>query len=638
MPGRPSKLMLLQNQVINGTYQILQPIGSGGTSSVYLGYHLRLQKNVVIKQLRGTFSKDFLLRTEVDILKNLHHPNLPQVYDFIQDQDSVYTVIDYVDGYDLDAYIRSGTKFPEPYIKRYLRQIAEVLDYLHSQSTSVIHSDIKPGNIIINQEGNAILIDFNTSIGGNQGNLLGLTMPYASPEQIELAQYAVYGQQAPFEMDGRSDLYSLGATFYELISGIRPMPGDPPAPLHTMGLSDYSRDLLMLIDRMMAYDREKRIKSARKLVHAIDRMDSRYRKYFLLRCGSLLLSAAMIGGGLYCLIRGSQRQKLETYRSRFLTASAYVEQGCLDQAEAVCDEILSDDTMQAFFQNSPAELAEFYHMLGEISYYREEYAAALSYYRYAADLCPGEERKALSIYLRDAAIAAAQSGDLQNASSLLESARNADAAAEDLRLIAVVIAARSGDFEACAAGAQELLSTCQNKTICCRAAMTAASAAKDISTRIAWLEAARTYDPGRNTLRALAVAYGEKAQQTEANVAKRAALREAAELYSQLCDSVYASTVDRLNYSVVLRMAGEDQAAKQVLQDALAYDPDNYRILANLCFICYEQGDDNAASAYCSEAIRAWQADTSSDRLDASNEEIQDLLEIGRRFGIGGGQ
>lgn len=636
MPGRPSKLMLLQNQIINGTYQILSPIGSGGTSSVYLGYHLRLQKNVVIKQLRGTFSKDFLLRTEVDILKNLHHPCLPQVYDFIQDQDSVYTVIDYVDGYDLDAYIRSGTKFPEPYIKRYLRQIAEVLDYLHSQSTSVIHSDIKPGNIIINQEGNAILIDFNTSIGGNQGNLLGLTMPYASPEQIELARYAVYGRKAPFEMDGRSDLYSLGATFYELISGIRPTPGVPPAPLHTMGLTEYSRDLLVLIDRLMAYDREKRIKSAKKLVTAIERLDSRYKTYFVLRCVSLLLSAAMIGGGLYCLIRGSQRKTLETYMNRYQTASAYVTQGYLDQAEQICDQIISDGKMQAFFQKSPGELAKFYHILGDISYYREEYGTAAAYYRYASDHCPASEQSNRSVYLRDAAIAAAESGDLRGAAALLEKAREENAAGEDLQLIALVIHARSGDFEKCSEGARQLLATCQNPTICRRAAMAAASAAKDISTRIAWLETARAYDSGRTTLRALAVAYGEKAQQADTAVVQQAALREACNLYSQLCDSVYASANDRLNYSIVLRMAGDEDAARQVLLEALNYDPENYRILANLCFISYEQGDSSNASAYCAAALKAWQEDTSADRMSETEEEILNLLEIARRFGIGG--
>lgn len=627
--------MFLENQILNGTYQILRPIGKGGTSLVYLAYHLRLQKYVVVKQLRGSYSADFLLRTEVDILKNLPHPNLPQVYDFIPDHDSVYTVIDYVDGHDLEAYIQSGARFPEPLLKRYLRQMAEVLDYLHGQKTPVIHCDIKPGNIIINQDGNAILIDFNTSIGGNQGNLRGLTLPYASPEQIQLAQYAVYNQQAPFELDERTDLYSLGATFYELISGIRPTPGEPPTPLHTMGFTEYSRDFLVLIDRLIEYDREKRVKSAKKLVAAIDRLDSRYWTYFVLRCVSLLVSAALIAGGLYCFIRGARRGSLEDYRAAYDSAVTLIDQGYLDRAEDVCDGILASGQMQAFLQNEPVELARLYHAMGDIHYYRDNFSTAATYYRYAVDLC-GSGAAERSVFLRDAAIAYAQQGDLDTARSLLETARGSQAAGEDLQLIAVVIDARAGNIQACAESARQLIASCSNREICLRAALAVASVSSDLDTRIQWLTLARDYDGGRTVLRGLAVAYGEKAQVASTEQERQAALREAASLYRQLCDSVYASSNDMLNYSTVLRMSGDLNGALTVLRTARDRDPNNYRILANLCFVSYEMGDDSNASVFCDAALRAWRADTAADKLSESAEEIQNLLEIARRYGIGG--
>lgn len=627
--------MFLENQILNGTYQILQPIGKGGTSLVYLAYHLRLQKYVVVKQLRGSFSEDFLLRTEVDILKNLPHPNLPQVYDFIPDHESVYTVIDYVNGHDLEAYIQSGTKFSEPLLKRYLRQMAEVLDYLHSQKTTVIHCDIKPGNIIINQDGNAILIDFNTSIGGNQGNLLGLTLPYASPEQIQLAQYAVYQQQAPFELDERTDLFSLGATFYELISGVRPTPGVPPTPLHTMGFTEYSRDFLVLIDRLIEYDREKRVKSAKKLVVAIDRLDSRYWTYFVLRCASVLVSAALIAGGLYCFIRGARRGSLEDYRAAFDSAVTLIDQGYLDQAEDVCDDILASRQMQAFLQNEPLELARLYHSMGDIHYYRDNFGTAATYYRYAVDLC-GSESAEKSVYLRDAVIAYAQNGDLDTARSLLEIAVGSQAAGEDLQLITVVIEARSGNIAACMESARQLIDSCRSSDICLRAALAVASVSPDLDTRIQWLTLARDYGGGRTTLRGLAVAYAEKAQAESTEQGRQEALREAAELYRQLCDSVYASSNDMLNYSIVLRMSGDLNGALANLQTARSRDPNNYRILANMCFISYEMGDDSKASVLCDAALQAWRADTSANKLSESAEEIQNLLEIGRRYGIGG--
>lgn len=626
--------MFLQNQILNDTYQILQPIGNGGTSSVYLAYHLRLRKYVVIKQLKGSFTGDFLLRTEVDILKNLHHPNLPQVYDFIQDHSNVFTIIDYVDGQDLESYIRGATRFPEQLLKRYLRQIAEVLDYLHTRNPSVIHSDIKPGNIIIDQAGNAILIDFNTSIGGNQGNLLGLTLPYASPEQIQLADYAIYGQQAPFDLDGRSDLFSLGATFYELISGIRPTPGVPPAPLHTLGLSDYSHDFLVLIDRLIEYDREKRLKSAKKLVAAIDRLDSRYWTYFALRCVSLLVSAALIGGGLFCLIRGSRRALLEQFQNRFSTVRTYIDQGYLEGAEDECDVILDSADMQAYLQDNPDALARLYHAMGDIRYFRAEYSSSANYYSRAVELTGTAADR--SQFLRDAAIAWAQSGDLTKAQQYLTLAQSAGSAAEDLKLVSVVIAARSGDLERSAREAGELIGTSASPEVCLRAALTVASACEDLPSRIQWLEVARAYDSGRTALRGLAVAYGEQAQQAKTVAEQQDALAQAKNLYDQLCDTIYASTADRINYSVILRMLNMDRDALKVLETALQYDPSNYRVMANLCFVHYELGNTSQAQSYCSSAIYAWRADNSAQKLSEASEEIQNLLEMGRRFGIGG--
>lgn len=635
MPARAYlKTMFLNNQILNDTYQILQPIGNGGTSSVYLAYHLRLRKYVVIKQLKGSFSGDFLMRTEVDILKNLHHPNLPQVYDFIQDQNNIYTIIDYVDGHDLEAYIRSQSRFPEQLLKRYLRQIAEVLDYLHGQNPSVIHSDIKPGNIIIDQSGNAILIDFNTSIGGNQGNLLGLTLPYASPEQIQLAQYASCAQQAPFELDGRSDLYSLGATFYELISGIRPTPGIPPAPLHSMGFSDYSHDFLALIDRLMDYDREKRIKSAKKLVAAIDRLDSRYWTYFALRCATVLVSAALIGGGLFCLIRGIQRVVPEKFQAQYMQMIARTEQGYLEQADDICDEIMAQRDIQSYLQKHPDELARLYHAMGDIRYFTQDYAGAALYYGYAVE--KSEDRQDLKLFLRDAALACAQNGNLDAAQHYLSSAGSLELSGDDLNLISAVIALRSGDFASCVQKTQLILQSSQNAEVCLRAALTAASGSQNLADRIYWLEIARNYDSGKTATRGLAVAYAEMAQNAKNQSEFQTAIQNAKSLYEVLCDSRYVSSQDMLNYSVVLRMSNQDRDALSLLQTALENDPSNYRLMAHICFIQYELGDITQAQSWCDRAIRAWKADTSSGRLSENSEDIQNLLELGRRFGIGG--
>ena len=141
--------MIFNNTVIDNTYQVINEIGSGGMGVVYLAYHLRLEKYIVLKKIKNPHTNSSILRNEVDILKRLHHPYLPQVYDFIEYDGDLYTVIDYIDGYDLNYYIKNKYVFPESQLIKWLVQLAEVLCYLHSQSPRILHTDIKPANIII---------------------------------------------------------------------------------------------------------------------------------------------------------------------------------------------------------------------------------------------------------------------------------------------------------------------------------------------------------------------------------------------------------------------------------------------------------------------------------------------------------
>lgn len=627
--------MFLQNQVLNNTYQVLRPIGSGGASSVYLAFHLRLRKYVVIKQLKGNFTQDFLARTEVDILKNLHHPYLPQVYDFIEDQGNIYTVIDYVDGCDLNTYAKAGVRFTQEQLKHYLHQIGQVLSYLHSQNPPVIHSDIKPGNVIINSRGDAILIDFNTSIGANQGNLLGLTPAYASPEQIKLARYAMYGQGVDYQLDCRSDIYSLGATFYELITGRPLMAGVEPTPLHTMALPGYSRDFLRLIDKMVLYNREQRLKNAKKLVYHLERMDSSFTKLFAIRCASLLVCAGLLAGGIYCCIRGSRQAIVEDYRQYYQTAVAYISAGELESAEEVCDKILNSEKMQSYLKREPEKKASFYHLMGDAAYYQQEYGAAAAYYEKAIAYGKGLENDTLSIYYRDAAISYAYDGDEKAAYDLLEEAEEKGASGSDLLLVQVVLDAQQGEVEACIAGAEKLFRTTQREELLLRAALSVASAVEVSDQKIEWLKKAEKYGGGRTVNRQLAAAYGQKAEQSQGNERKQA-LNTAKKLYEQLCQWEYAPVEDFLNYATVLRMCEDNQAAATVLKRGLQREPEDYRLLMNLCFIYYELADDTKTATYCADAIRAWRNDSSSDKLSKNSDQIQDLLAIGERFGIGG--
>lgn len=240
-------------QLLNDTYRILEPLGQGGLGTIYLGYHEHLQKYVVIKRIKDNCADRVNVRAEADILKSLHHRFLPQVYDFIMSEDGIYTVMDYICGYDLKYYMDSGMVLDEAMLIRWMKQLCDVLDYLHTQPQPIYHCDIKPANIMITESGNVCLIDFNVSVDGeNNKELTGLSSSYASPEQYRRAMAKMrFGTGDSVPMDGRSDIYSLGAVFYEIVSGVRPNAcRENYAPLSMLSHS-CSDGLANIIDKMM---------------------------------------------------------------------------------------------------------------------------------------------------------------------------------------------------------------------------------------------------------------------------------------------------------------------------------------------------------------------------------------------------
>lgn len=266
--------MLYNGEIIDHTYQIMQKIGSGGTGDVYLAYHIRLQKYVVVKRIKDNYVGQVNVRAEADILKHLKHTYLPQVYDFVQRERQVYTVMDYIEGCDMESYIRSGCLIDEDILIKWLRQLCEVLEYLHSRTPPIIHSDIKPANIMITKEGNVCLIDFNISLGGDDSSQIsGISLPYASPEQYGKAVLYRNGQEhRHIILDGRTDMYSLGASFYYLMTGY------PPAGPYERNISlahqkiPYSEGLAAVIDKSMAPDSSGRYESMGQMLKAVNKI------------------------------------------------------------------------------------------------------------------------------------------------------------------------------------------------------------------------------------------------------------------------------------------------------------------------------------------------------------------------------
>ena len=139
-------------EIIASTYQIIHKIGAGG-GTVYLANHLRLGKQVVLKaDKRKADTNPILLRREVDVLKDLSNPYIPQVYDYFVEKDTVYTVIDYIEGESLDRPLKRGERFSQPQVIHWARQLLEAVVYLHAPTHGTpprgyVHSDIKPCQI-----------------------------------------------------------------------------------------------------------------------------------------------------------------------------------------------------------------------------------------------------------------------------------------------------------------------------------------------------------------------------------------------------------------------------------------------------------------------------------------------------------
>ncbi len=202
----------------NGRYRIGSLLGQGGMGAVYRAWDTNLNIPVAIKEnLDSSPEARKQFQREAQILARLSHPNLPRVIDhFIILDQGQYLVMDFVEGEDLASMLGRMGALPQDQTLNWILQICDALIYLHSQATPIIHRDIKPANIRIRPDGRAMLVDFGiakihdahmiTTVGAQ-----AITPGYSPPEQ--------YGGGT----DIRSDIYSLGATFYHLLTGF-PLP------------------------------------------------------------------------------------------------------------------------------------------------------------------------------------------------------------------------------------------------------------------------------------------------------------------------------------------------------------------------------------------------------------------------------
>ncbi len=253
---------------LRGRYLILRLVGQGGMAAVYQATSLRNQSAVAIKEM----SQDGLTPTELQeslasfrfeavTLQRLRHPNLPRVYEFFSENTRHYLVMDYIDGETLEQHQQAhGGALPEAEVLRWAKQLTSVLGYLHSRQPPIIFRDLKPSNIMLAKDGQIKLIDFGIARvfapGRSRDTQVLGTPGFAPPEQYGKAQ-----------TDARADVYALGCTLYQLLTGYDP--GTTPFNLPPMSARNpsISVGVQRAIERATKLDRDERYPSMEAFAH-----------------------------------------------------------------------------------------------------------------------------------------------------------------------------------------------------------------------------------------------------------------------------------------------------------------------------------------------------------------------------------
>ena len=212
--------MLERGFFINNRYEILSRVGAGGMSDVYKAKDHKLNRNVAIKVLKNEFSKDknFVskFRVEAQSAASLIHPNIVNVYDVGEDAGLYYIVMELIEGITLKSYIDKKGKLSVKETISIAIQIANGIECAHNNQ--IVHRDIKPQNIMISREGKVKVTDFGIARAASANTINGSAMGsvhYISPEQAG-GQY----------VDEKSDIYSLGITMFEMLTGRVPFDGE----------------------------------------------------------------------------------------------------------------------------------------------------------------------------------------------------------------------------------------------------------------------------------------------------------------------------------------------------------------------------------------------------------------------------
>jgi serine/threonine protein kinase len=306
---------LANGQVVCRRYRVRELLGEGGYGAVYRAWDLHDNRECALKENRDSQeAAQSQFKLEAEMLGRLQHPNLPRVTDHFEEPGQAqYLVMDFVEGYDLrEVLARAGGPLAEELVENWARQTCEALMYLHSQVPPVIHRDIKPSNLRLTAGGNVFLVDFGLA------KVYAADMPTTAGARGATRGYSPPEQYVGARTDERSDLYALGATLYNLLTGQAPVESmrrlhDDPLPQPRSLNPAISPQMERVIQRAMAPLRDDRFQTAAAMRRALGEpargRSAGFGRWQWPAIGlvvtALVLGACLCGGLLWVLLQRS---------------------------------------------------------------------------------------------------------------------------------------------------------------------------------------------------------------------------------------------------------------------------------------------------------------------------------------------
>ena len=253
-----------------GRYHIEKELGRGGLCTVYLARDLRLNKAWAVKQFPGKPGDPWdemrwnCLHAEAALMKKLDHPALPRIVDIFEEESFCAVVMDYIPGVSLAEVIRRDGAVPEAKALNWMRQLADVLEYLHAQDPPILYLDMKPENVMLRPDGRLALLDLGAALELRPGDSSGRgefgTPAYAAPEQMR-------GER----VDARADLYALGMTILEALTGIPPESGAGiRGQKRWLGGGKIGAQAREILEGCLAAQPDRRFRSCEELLRTLD--------------------------------------------------------------------------------------------------------------------------------------------------------------------------------------------------------------------------------------------------------------------------------------------------------------------------------------------------------------------------------